>query len=89
MLTTRLALAVGIVAMASGVAIAGDCRTKVIDENEKMKTLEHVCHPTDGAQMAKRGWRAFYVVEGDAGTRLRRRIDGSDQLPERGLSKPC
>ena len=53
-----------IAALAATGVFAEDCKTKVIDDNEKMKTLEHVCQPGDNAPMAKRGWRAFYLIEG-------------------------
>lgn len=57
---------------------AGSCETKVIDDNEKMKTLEHVCKPGDGAPLAKRGWRAYYLIEG--GKLERTYDDGSKEV---------
>lgn len=59
---------------------ASDCKTRVIDDNEKMKTLEHVCQPGDVAPMAKRGWRAFYLIEG--GFLERTYDDGSKETIE-------
>lgn len=67
-------------ALAATGVFAGDCKTKVIDDNEKMKTLEHVCQPGDGAPMAKRGWRAFYLIEG--GILERTYEDGSKETIE-------
>lgn len=58
-------------------AHAGDCVTQVIDDNAKMKTLEHICAPGDGAPTAKRGWRAFYLIEG--GMLERKYEDGSTE----------
>lgn len=66
--------------VAAAQAHAGSCATKVIDDNEKMKTLEHVCQPGDGAPTAKRGWRAFYLIEG--GSLERTYEDGSTELIE-------
>lgn len=50
----------------ANVALAGDCVTKVLDQNDKLRTLDHLCQPGDSAPMAKRGARAFYLVEGGA-----------------------
>ncbi|HEY6895896.1 MAG TPA: hypothetical protein VI279_01440 [Rhodocyclaceae bacterium] len=65
-------------AFAANAALAGDCVTREIEQNDKMRTYDHLCLPGDGAPMAKRGWRAFYVIEGSM---IERRYeDGSKEV---------
>lgn len=75
-----LAMLGGVLSFSATLAYAGSCQTRVIDDNERMKTLEHVCEPGDNAPMAKRGWRAFYLLEG--GSLERTYEDGSKELIE-------
>ena len=69
-----------LLALSAAMANAGTCSTKVIEDNEKMKTLEHICQPGDTAPSAKRGWRAFFLVEG--GVLERTYEDGSTETIE-------